>query len=121
MKTEKKQLKDFGGSLKTLKNGSRVAAFSSSTISQETIEYLSTKADIDNLLFHYCDFRDVDVSNLKETNVTIVSVMHGNFSNRHLQQFVSFGSLESIKLHDVKVSEENIKDFLALRPTVKFI
>jgi len=121
MNTEEKKLKDFGGTLKKLKNGNSVAAFSSCAIFHETIEFLSGKDDIDNLLFHFCDFKDVDFSILKESNVKLMSVMHGNFSNVHLQQLEPCNSLDSIKLHDTKVTEEDIESFMLRRPTMKFL
>jgi len=121
MKAEEKSLENFGGLIKILKNGNRVVTFSSCEITQETIEFMAKSINIDNLLFYYCDFKEINLSHLNKSNVTALSSMHGNFNNEHLKQLAAIASFKTIKLHGSKVSKDAIQQFLYERPDVKLI
>ena len=121
MKIKDKDLEKLGGSIKILKNGNRIATFASCEITQKTIEFLVTYINVKDLLFHYCDFKDVNLSTLNKSNITTLSSMHGNFNDEHLQQLEVNLSLKTLKLHDTKVSKSAINQFLLKRPDVKLI
>lgn len=121
MKLEEKNLEHFGGTIKILKNGNRIVTFASCEITQKTIEFLVRCINVENLLFHYCDFKGINLSILNKSNITTLSFMHGNFNDELLKQLEVISSLKTLKLHDTKVSKSAINQFLLKRPDVKLI
>ena len=105
------KIKSIGGVLKKDNESNNYIAFGKVIIQQATLECLNEIHDINikSLVFYYCDFDIKDLSTLKNLQIEHISILHGNFSDNELIQLSQLPTLMTVKLHDTKVSKEQIK------------
>jgi hypothetical protein len=105
------KIKSIGGVLKKDNESNNYIAFGTIQIQQAALECLSDiqEINIKSLVFYYCDFDIKDFSILKNTTLEHISILHGNFSDNELIQLSQLPTLKTVKLHDTKVSKEQIK------------
>ena len=113
MNFDTEKLKAFGGVLKKNKEQKDIVAFGSCTINQNTLNFLSSLDSLSGILFYYCSFDKIDFSILKNNNIEQITVLHGNCKNLDINQFINITSLKKLKLHDTKITENEINNFLS--------
>ncbi|MCG8314062.1 MAG: hypothetical protein MI976_12700 [Pseudomonadales bacterium] len=111
MTSIEEKIKNIGGVLKTDNESNNYIAFGKVQIQQATLEQLHNIQciDINGLVFYYCDFKTSDFSVLNNLKIEHISILHGNFSDNELSQLSLLPNLKTVKLHDTKVSEKQIK------------
>ena len=114
-------LATMGGVIKKDDLGNLFIAFGSTDINQNKIDYITTLKDIKGLLFYCCSFNEVDLSILSTVGIQNISVLHGSFGDRELNQLVDFTALKIIKLHDTKVSKSFLESLKVDKPNITFI
>jgi hypothetical protein len=105
------KIKNIGGVLKQDNESNKYIAFGKIKIQQAALENLKDiqGINIKSLLFYCCDFDVKDLSTLRNLNIEHITILHGNFSDNELIQLSQLPTLKTVKLHDTKVSKEQIK------------
>lgn len=121
MTNQNNVLSTMGGVIKKDDHGNLLVAFGSTDINQNKMDYITTLKDIKGLLFYCCSFNEVDLTILSSMGIQNISVLHGNFGDRELNQLMDVKALEMIKLHDTKVSESLLESLKVDKPHIIFI
>jgi hypothetical protein len=105
------KIKNIGGVLKKDNESNNYIAFGKVKIQQASLECLNDLPDVNikSLVFYYCDFDIEDFSILKNLKIEHISILHGNFSDNELIQLSQLPTLKTVKIHDTKVSNEQIR------------
>ena len=119
--SEVEKLASFGGTFKKNRTGGRLVAFGSVRVNQDAVVYISELSDISGLLFYYCTFDDVNLEVLSVLGIRNISVLHGNFGDVELQQLKALRSLNTLKLHDTKVTQQEIDKLTEHNPCLELL